>query len=371
MGEYVLMSFERPTLTQLVDRISSDFKTRITGASTLVRRATLKAIARTLAGAFHLMYGFVNYISEQLFAASADQTYLDLIASEYGIIRIAATKATGSGSVTGTNALIVTEDSVLQSADGYRYLVTADATIAGGTATVAFEAEEAGADSNDDPSVALTFVSPIAGISSTLAVDAIGISGGADEETDDAMRERVLARKRNPPHGGAEQDYVNWAKEVAGVTRAWVFSEYAGAGTVGLAFVRDEDAATILPDASERLAVYNYILEHEDPGTGLTVGIPVTAEPGFEIIVMSGLTIDFQIDIYPNISAIQAAVQSELEDLIERDGGPGETIYISQIRQAISSALDEDYHRLDSPVADVTASTSQVQVMGTITWGDY
>ena len=60
-----------------------------------------------------------------------------------------------------------------------------------------------------------------------------------------------------------------------------------------------------------------------------------------------------------------------MEDLILRDGGPGETLYLSRIDEAISLATGEEKHRLDVPVADVTASTGQVHVLGTITFGDY
>ncbi len=34
--------------------------------------------------------------------------------------------------------------------------------------------------------------------------------------------------------GGADPDYVIWAKEIAGITRAWTFRHYKGTGTVGV-----------------------------------------------------------------------------------------------------------------------------------------
>jgi uncharacterized phage protein gp47/JayE len=364
------MAFERPTLTQLVDRISSDFTTRITGAGTLLRRSTLKVIARVVAGACHLMYGFLNFIADQLFASSAETTYLDRIASEYGIVRIAGVRASGQGTVTGTTGISIPINTILQSSAGNKYFTTGAVTLVAGSATLSLQAEVAGEDYNDEPAIDLTFLSPISGVSTTCTVDGNGLTGGLDEESDAGLRARVLSRKRLPPHGGADHDYITWAKEVSGVTRAWCLPLYAGDGTVALAFVRDDDTP-IIPDAGERSAVESYIIEHTDPGTGLTVGIPVTAEPGFSIITLTALTMDFEIDIYPNNSVIQAAIQAEIEDLIEREGGPGETIYLSQIQQAISNALDEEYHRLDSPAADVTATQTQVHIMGTISWGDY
>ena len=364
------MPFNRPTLTELNDRISSDFQSRITGASTLLRRSVLKVFARVLAGAFHLMYGFLEFISKQLFASSSDQDYLDRIASEYGIVRVAATKASGTGTVTGTDGTVIPSGSTLQNSDGVEYVTTADATIASSTATLSFEASDAGADGNDDPAVVLTFINPIIGVSSNCTVGSSGITGGADIESDEALRERVLVRKRQPPHGGSENDYVSWAKEVPGVTRAWCFPSYSGVGTVAVAFVRD-DEDPITPNAAERLTVEEYIIEHVDPGTGFTVGIPVTAEPGFSVIALSANAVSFNIDIYPNTAAVQAVVEDELEALLQANGGPGETVYLSQIQQAISNALGEGYHRLNSPIIDVTCPQTQVLVMGTVTFGAY
>ena len=364
------MSFSRPTLTQLTDRISADFQTRITGASTLLRRSTLKVIARVLAGVFHLMYGFLEFISKQLFASSSDQAYLDRIASEYGIVRIAGTRASGEGLITGTNDEYVPIGTVLQSASGQRYITTILTTIAGGTATLLFEAEDAGSDGNDVAGISLSFITPLSGISSACTVDVNGITGGADIESDESLRARVLSRKRLPPHGGSKFDYVNWAREVPGVTRAWCFPEYAGVGTVALAFVRDGDVP-IIPDAAERLAVEDYLIEHTDPGTGLTMGIPVTAQPGFSVLDVTAYVVNFNIDIYPNTTAVKADIQAALEDLISTEGGPGETLYISKIRQYISNAIGEGHHRLNIPAADVAASQIQVHTLGVITWGDY
>ena len=63
------------------------------------------------------------------------------------------------------------------------------------------------------------------------AVEYPGIAGGADEQSDLLLLQRVLARLRQPPHGGADFDYIRWALEVPGVTRAWVYPLELGAGT--------------------------------------------------------------------------------------------------------------------------------------------
>jgi len=362
------MPFDRPTLDTLVERISSDIETRITGANSLLRRSVLKVFTRIWAGAIHLLYGFLEYEADQLFASSADTEDLENIADEYGITRKAAAKSTGEAGATGGNGILIPEGTELQTVDGVIYETTADVTTALGVATISLEAQEGGSDGNQDAGTTVSFISPIAGIDNDATVDSDGLIGGTDEETDYALRERVLSRKRLPPHGGADFDYVAWALEVSGVTRAWSFPLYQGVGTIALTFVRDDDLS-IIPTDAQRQTVYDYIIEHEDPGSGETVGIPVTAEPGFFVPALTELSVDFEININPNTSEVQAEVQEQLEDLILRDGGPGNTLYLSRINEAISLSANENYHTLVSPSSNVSATAAQVHVLGTITFG--
>ena len=82
--------------------------------------------------------------------------------------------------------------------------------------------------------------------------------------------------------------------EISGNTRAWISEEYQGVGTIGLSFVRDNDT-NIIPNATQRESTKDYIIEHEDPITGETVGAPVTATPGIYMIELSLLSLDFSI----------------------------------------------------------------------------
>jgi len=364
------MPFSRLSLQGIVDRITSDFQTRITGATSLLRRSVLRVIARVNAGAFHLLYEYLDYQARQLFVSTADEAGLETIAAEYGIARQAATVAIGSGTATGTNGITIPAGTQLTSTNDQTYETDEDVVIAAGVATVAFTATVAGADGNDDPGIILTFVSPIAGVSSSLTVDADGIYDGTEEETDEELRARVLFRKRQPPHGGAEFDYETWALEVPGVTRAWTFPLYMGIGTIGVAFVRDDDDS-IIPNAAQLAEVRAYIIEHEDPETGRIVGCPVTAGPGLFMVTLTQQTVNFEIAIYPNTVSVRNAIEAALSDLIMREGGPGETVYLSEIDEEISLATGEERHRLDAPVVDVTAATNKVHTLGTVTFTSY
>jgi uncharacterized phage protein gp47/JayE len=284
--------------------------------------------------------------------------YLERQANLFGLTRIVATFAIGNATATGSNGSIIPAGTVLQRADGVQYEVDTEAVVSSGTATLALTATVAGLAGNADVDVVLTFVSPIENVQATATVASGGLAGGADAETDDALRERLLTRMRQPPHGGAADDYVAWAKEVAGVTRAWVYPQELGAGTVTVRFVRDEDGsgAAIIPSAGEVTAVQDYIDARRPVTATVTVVAPVA------------VALNFTIHIVPDNSSTRAAVQAELEDLLRRDGQPGGTILLSQIRVAVGSADGVTDFTITTPAANVTHTTGQLPIMGTITW---
>jgi len=364
------LAFSRPTLTELVDRITSDMETRITGVGSLFRRSILKVLCKVFAGAIHLCYGYLFYMADQLFISTADDNYINVHATEYGLSASEGGKATGTGTVTGTTGYIIPADTKIQSADGYIYLIDSEVTLVLGTGTVTFTAEVIGDDYNDDGGIILNFISPISNIDSTITVNSTGIISGEDAETADEVREKILQRKRLPPHGGTLFDYEIWMKEVSGVTRAWAFDQYMGNGTVGCAFVCDNDAS-IYPTQTKRDEVEDYLISHSDPASGDTVGIPVGGSGGMTMIAMEEFSIDFTIKLYPNTSAVQTTVEAELTNLFLREAAPGETLHLSQISEAISAAAGEEYHEITTPSIHITADYNEVPLVGTVTFEDY
>jgi uncharacterized phage protein gp47/JayE len=349
------MAFSRPTLEELVDRIENDFVSRLALSGALLRRSMARVLARVLAGASHLLHGHIEWVSRQIFADTAEAEFLKRIGRLFGVDANEATFATGNVTITGSNGTTIPAETVLVRSDGAEYEVDADVTIASGTATAALTALVAGQDGNCDEDTELSFASPVSGADSTATVASGGLSGGTDEEADEDYRERVLERLREPPQGGSESDYEAWAKEVAGVTRVWVYPQENGAGTVVVRFARDDDASPI-PDSGEVDTVQDYIDARRPVTATVTVEAP-TAAP-----------LNFTIAVVPNTTAVKDAVEAELEDLLSREAEPGETLPISKIRTAIGSAEGLEDYTLTIPAADVTHTTGQLATMGTITW---
>ncbi|WP_251976708.1 baseplate J/gp47 family protein [Salinicola avicenniae] len=350
------MAFSRPTLNGLIERINTDLASRVVGRSAILRRSVLGVLARVLGGASHLLHGHLDYNARQVLPDTADAEHLERWSSIWGVGRTPASFARGNARVSGSEGGVIAAGVILQRDDGAEYITTAEATITDGSALLPLEASAAGLDGNLDPGVTLAFLSPIAGIESSATVDDAGITGGTDVETDPRLLERLLKRMQEPPHGGADFDYEQWALAQPGVTRAWVYPRYLGAGTVGVTFVCD-DLDPIIPDEA-RVASMQSALDEVRPVTAEVVAFASAADP--LDFVIAGLT--------PGTQAVRDAVAAELADLITREAEPGGTILISHIREAISIAAGENDHRLISPCANVTHGNGRMPIMGTISW---
>ncbi|AMK09658.1 baseplate J/gp47 family protein [Pseudodesulfovibrio indicus] len=350
------MPFDRPSLSDLISRVKADIESRLAGADASQRRTLLGILAVVEAGAVHGLYGYLDWIAAQGMPDTADAEQLERWASIWGKQRKSAASATGLVTFTGSDGSVIPTGTVVSRSDGLEFSTTEDGTIAAGSAAVAVTAVEAGADANTAAGVKLKLVSALSGVQSTAVAGEL--SGGADVEGDGDLRSRLLARIRQAPHGGADFDYVAWALEVSGVTRAWVYPLELGAGTVTVRVMTDGTTEDGIPAAETVDAVQTY----------LDAARPVTAE--VFVVAPVAVPMDPAISISPNTEAVQAAIEAELGDMLLRAAEPGATIRVSHLREAISIATGEADHVLLSPAADVAHAVGEVATLGTITWSD-
>lgn len=349
------MPFERPTMAELTARAETDLDSAFAGSP--LRRSDRKALARVLAGAAHGQYGFLDFMSRQLFPNTAEAEFL----ARHGAFWLkegkkAAAAAGGPVDFSGNDGAVIPAGTVLQNGDGTEYSTDADAAIAGGAAQAQVAAKLGGAAGNMSAGENVSFVTPVAGVDSTATVAAGGIVNGVDEESDAAYLDRIMLRIQKPPKGGADADYEAWAREVTAVTRAWVYPLYTGLGTVGVAFVLDDDPVSIIPDGAKVTEVQDYI----DALAPNTAAVAVFAP--------TPITLDFTISVTPGSAAVKAAVEEELRDLLRRDSRPGGTLLLSRFNEAISLAEGETDHGLTAPAADVAYNPGEIAIFGAITW---
>jgi len=350
------MSFTRPTLAELIERVVTSIDTSLDTASAKLRRSNLNVLAKVLAATAHGLYGFIAWVAAQILPDTCSEEILERYAKIWLTTpRIPAEFASGTMTVTGTAGSVVEVGTVYKRADGQRYEVTAERILTASSGVVAIAALEPGQDGNADAGVVLSAESPITGVQSSAVV--LSLDGGADQESVAALRTRVLERIRKTPMAGAKYDYVRWALEVPGVTRAWSYPKELASNNVTVRFMRDNDADPF-PNAAEVAAVQAYIDEQA----------PVTAEP----IAMAPIAqpVNYVIALDPDLSTVRTAVEAELRDLHLREAVPGGTLLLSHMREAISIASGENNHILHSPAADVTCLTGRMATFGGITWSE-
>ena len=349
--------FQRPKLPEITERIGSDITSRFAQTRNPAQGEVARVFGEAYGGASHLLHAHIDYGIQQMLPTTATGEDLDNHARMWlRVPRKPAAYAAGEILVTGTVGTVVPEQSKWQRADGTVFASVKSVTLTTSQMLVAVVAEEAGEKGNTMAGVSVSVFSPVIGLQSAAVVADSGISFGSDVESDTDLRNRILQRIQKAAQGGADYDYEEWALEVAGVTRAWPLPLHMGLGTVGLAFVRDNDASGIIPDEREITAVAAYI-EAERPVTAqVFVFAPVPKPVQYEILVM------------PDTPDVRASVEAALRDFHARESDLGGRLPLSRIGEAISQARGEFSHVLRSPTADVVCKTVEIATYGGVTW---
>lgn len=232
--------------------------------------------------------------------------------------------------------------------------VCSSVTRACGVLRVPIACSSAGAVGNADDGTALILVTPVNGLPSSGVADTL--TGGFDTEELETWRARVIERYYWTPQGGADGDYVVWAKEVPGITRAWTYRHWMGTGTVGV-MIASSDLINPIPEESTETAARQHI-EPLAPvaGSDLYVFRPVAHK------------VDFHIRVTPDTPEIRAAITAELRSFLLRDGYPQGELKVSRISEAISGANGEYSHQLLAPAENISIAKNELAVLGTISW---
>lgn len=354
------MSLSRPSYQTLFDRYAATVETRLPGADARLPASDLNVSGHVLAEVGSGLYDFGLRIADQILEDTADEDQLVRIAADWGIYQQQAVAAKGTATLTrtGTGDIPVKAGTILQCA-GQDYVIDAEVTVSAASATVPVTAVTAGASGNLAAGLTMVLASPVAGIATRAASGEI--SGGTDKESPASLLSRLQARKRRPPHGGNADDFVTWAKSVAGVTRAWPYRAIPRRGFVTVLFVRDGNAAGPIPGAGEIAEVLAYI-------TRKNVG-PI----GPEIVVRAPepVVMNYVIGLSPNTTEVRAAVLAAMRAWYRAESVPGLLGARSRLSSAISAAIGEEKHRFISPAEDPTLSMFQMAVLGTVEFEDY
>jgi uncharacterized phage protein gp47/JayE len=393
------MPYIRPTLSDLQNQVSQDITSALPGSDGLLRFSNLSVLGKVQAALAHMHYGYLDWIAQQSTPFTSTGEYLQGWGALKKVYIKPATQATGSVTVSGVPGTLLPKGSPINRGDGVGYTTTADAIVgSNGTVTVSAIANAdpqalTGAFGNTAAGTAMTLVSAISGITSS-GTAATAFTGGADLEADDAFRQRVMMAYQTTPQGGANNDYLTWALQVPGVTRAWAANNGFGVGTVVVYVMLDnaESAGNGFPVGTNGVSQYD-----QGPGgvprgtvaTGdqLTVANticplqPVTAL--VYVVAPNANPVNFTIKGIP-ISA-QAAVKTAIANVLLRQGAPGSQVSsaspgwvstasggqvpLANIWTAIAAVSGiTDFLILSPSGTDISSPVGSVPTLGTVTF---
>ena len=367
------MPYGRPTLSQLNTQVLQDIQAaQLPGVDGLLQQSVLRVVGYAEAGLAYSHYGYQDYIALQ----SVPWTATGEAQIGWGALKRVfikpATAAVLSVSFPGSSNTDLPANSAMATLFGTAFSTTADATVANGAVVVQALAAVAGSAGNLVAGSQISLTSPIGGITSTGTVLSI-VTAGADAETTDAYRTRMLSVYANPPQGGAAGDYEEWAEAVAGVSRAWCNPNGAGVGTVVVYIMLDQAEAAYggFPQGTNGVAT-------GDPRAAAATGDQLTVanailplQPVTALVYLAApIALAVPVTIFSALalpSTVQAAVQTALTDMFLRLGSPlGVSLYPSDFEDAIASVAGVGQFSLTLPAGPVPLPIGQLPVLGAI-----
>ena len=315
------------TTNEIADGIIAQLDTVTGPSSPLLPRAFTRVLAKVLAAVFALLYRYIDAGVLQIFVrtCSGEDTVIngqavnplrfwgDLIGAAP---RRLATPAELSVTLTvGTSGGILPAFSPLVGAlNRVTYLTTEAVALVAGTVTVTVRAtaEQSGAVGNLPNGSIINLVSAPAAVN-PRAVVAAAVVTGADAESIENYRQRIIDRFQRRPQGGAFADYELWGEEVPGIVNVYPYKS-DNPGQVDLyceATVASSASPDGFPTAPQLAAVLAAVeLDEDGMATRRPIGALVNSfsitRPAYDVEV-NGLIVD-------DAPAVQADIAAALTD---------------------------------------------------------
>ena len=341
-------------------------------------------IPTALGPAAYALEGFylsLNQVQQSAFVQTAAGQDLDALAAIGGLTRYPASPAVRLG-LFNTSVPIGARFSTMNGENSINFAVTSAAESSGeGHDSYQLTAETPGSIRND-------YIGPILPITTIPGLTSARITSilipGDDEETDGALRERLITALNERPFGGNLAAYREAILAIDGVGGVQVYPTWDGGGTVKCSIL----GADLLP-ASEELvqAVQNAV--DPPPNQGLGLGI---APIGANVTVTSPSAVTVKIDAAITLAAgttigqvqapIEQAISSYLRSVRQAwDDNTSDTgvayaadVYTARVTAAILSVegvVNAAEIQLNGSASDLilteTGAAQQVPVLGTVT----
>lgn len=303
------------------------------------------------------LYAYCDWALNQSFPQSAAGEYLDLHASLRGLTRKTATAAEGVLrfflAAERDTDVPVPAGTVCTDAGLRRFVTTEDGVIPAGSlfGDVRARAEEAGASGNVASGTVTGMPQAPTGVSSCENPEPF--SGGADEEDDNALRQRVLESFCRLPNGANAAFYEERTKANSDVCGVQVLPRVRGTGTVDVVI-----AASGGTPSEELLAAVQEDLEQVRE---ISVDVQVLAPELAAVDVAVTVWPDDAVTGEEAVQAVKAAIEGFFTGALL-----GKPVYLAQLGSLIYATGKVKNYVLTAPLADLAAADGVLPVLGSL-----
>lgn len=311
---------------------------------------------KVLAGEVYSLLSGVEWLKNQMFPQTSQGEYLEMHAAQRGLSRKSAVPSSGtlvfgrSGSLPYDVLIPKGTVCAVSGEDGPRFETTQDITLTAGAQTVQGPAvsQQGGRESNAAAGSVTLLLTPPAGVETVTNSQAF--TGGANEETDEELRKRLLKSYEVLPNGTNAEFYRSYVVQYDGIQSASVLPRADGNGTVAI-YAAGQGAAP--PDA---------LL------TQIQQELNSLREVNVEVTVHPPELVKFPISLYidPTPGCTLAAATSQALQVIRLYFGllsVGESVILAQLgKQLMDTGLIRNYHFDDALTKDKKMEISQLAV---------
>lgn len=237
------MSIENKTTKEISDNIIAQLEATLNQTIPLLPKSFLRVLAKTIAAVYVILYKYCGFIALQIFVdtASDQPTTINgrevVPLTEWGRLIGVGDPTEATAAELNVEVIVENQTGFLPSGsqligdlNGVTYLTIGSAPLSGPTITITARAvsDQTGGDGsgvigNLDPGAELSFANPLPNVARVAVVASQAVTGANGESTE-AYRQRVLDRFQKRPQGGAYADYEIWAEEAAGIINAYPYT---------------------------------------------------------------------------------------------------------------------------------------------------
>ena len=314
-----------------------------------------------LAAQVQALYAQADWVMAQSLPQTASGIYLDYHGQTRGITRAAAAAAEGtlrfSVDTAVAQALTIPLETVCMTAGGLRFATAEEAVLAAGELSVDVPARavEPGSQGNVGPGLVILMAVPPAGVLRCTNPEAF--AGGADEEGDEDLRQRILDSYRRLPNGANAAFYEQTALSFPGVAAATAVGRARGIGTVD-GYVAAVSGA---PDEDLLARIGQALQEKRE----IAVDVAVLAPVEDSVDVTAAVT---PAEGFTGEEACQAA-EAALEAYFTGDL-LGRGVTLAELGNLLYGLESVSNYAISLPAADLPAAVGHLPVLGTVQIGE-